>query len=296
MDGATIRIPSTLSGRIIGKETQANNKPADTPGRSWLLLKELSKELGTDGSVDVDAARNLLTNPDSKYKVAGKRHWRTIVERGEGVYWTVRSGRLWLHGTARVCKSLGIDKLQGRSVEIPIEKLLGPIHKVRSTFYAGDVGGRVEPKPMSRRVIEKRIGVSPRRQKRYERLARIKVKKQTAVLGDYSDYLLNRARYHFGKSAYNSHGRVCFQLPNVYNAPGWVVQLPRAKSKSVSFAIKRLNNAGAGSVAKLADKLYHDTEQAAVTSFLKNDALLTYWQVSKKKWRAFYFCPSAELG
>ena len=141
-------------------------------GRVWLLLRAL--DAPGRGMVSLDDARAALCGKESPLRLCGWRRLRQLLAEGEGVFWARERGRvddgrrttvhcplptahsplptphcplptahrLRLFGPARVAAALGVRRLVGRPVGLPLSALLGPIGDARAHLYAAFHSGR----------------------------------------------------------------------------------------------------------------------------------------------------------
>ena len=185
-------------------------------GRVWLLLRHLDQ--AGRGWVELDAVRAALCGREAPLRLCGRRRLRQLLAEGEGVFWQreARAGgdRLWLRGPARVAAALGVSRLVGRPVGVPVAALLGGIGDARAQLYAtfhagrlregwergaGEQGSRgagvksISPAPLppcapasspiARDTLADLSGVCPRSQAAYERRAGI-VSRANIALGE----------------------------------------------------------------------------------------------------------------
>ncbi len=121
-------------------------------GRLWLLLRAL--DTPGRGMVTLADARAALTDKQSPLRLCGRRRLRQLLAEGEGVFWTrerprthpdgEEGDRLRLFGAARVAAALGVPRLAGRPVAVPVAALLGPIGDARAHLYATFHSGRTK--------------------------------------------------------------------------------------------------------------------------------------------------------
>jgi hypothetical protein len=111
-------------------------------GRVWLLLRHA--DAAGRGWLALDEVRMALCGKDSQLRLCGWRRLRQLLAEGEGVFWTRdERDRLWLRGPARVAGALGVGRLRGRPVGMPIAALLGGIGDARAQLYATFHSGRL---------------------------------------------------------------------------------------------------------------------------------------------------------
>ncbi len=139
--------------------------------------------------------------------------------------------RVWLRSVAKVAAGLGVVRLQGWPVALPVTALTGTIGAVRAHFYASFHTGRQregrEAMPIARETLEQLSGVDRRSQRLYEQRVGLAVRTNVA-LGERASaetaheraWQLGRALFHFVDSA-GLHGRagatyLAQQLPNSY--------------------------------------------------------------------------------
>jgi hypothetical protein len=80
-----------------------------------------------------------------------------------------RDGRFWLGSQAKVAAALGVTKLRGRAVELPLRVLLGRIGDPRAHLYASFHSSRGEEAgPIIRESLCELSDVSPRTQHTYD--------------------------------------------------------------------------------------------------------------------------------
>ena len=191
----TIKAHPTLLTALLKAELAA-------VGRVWLL----SRHLDADGRgwLDVNVLRVHLTqqpNDSAKnhLKICGWRRLRQLLQAGKGVFWDRdKFGRIWLYSTARVAANLGIAKLQGNPILLPISALCGSIKTVRAHFYASFHSSRGEQRtqaknkvsnthsteysaPISRLSLEIITSTSARSQATYEHIVRLEKRRCYAI-------------------------------------------------------------------------------------------------------------------
>jgi hypothetical protein len=129
----TFTLPQSLCTAVLQRKVTA-------PARVWLLLRMLDQD--GRGWLPLDDVRERLTGDPSPMRLCGQRHLRTLLNNGDGRFWTRQDGRLWLRSTAKVAASLGVEKFRGPLIELPLATLTGPIGHFRSQLYAAFHSGR----------------------------------------------------------------------------------------------------------------------------------------------------------
>ncbi len=197
-------------------------------GRIWLLLRWIDSK--GRGWVKLDQMRIRLCDRESAIHVCGWRQMRSLIGKGEGIFWEQHAGRLWLRSIPKVALALGIERLSGRPVAVPVKILLQGIGQVRAHFFTSFHSGRNAANPISRRSLHKISEVSPRSQQDYERRAGVRKLKNFAVGPRLAhetakDWVWRRGSACFNwcdqKGALGTQGqsRLAWQLPNSYTGP-----------------------------------------------------------------------------
>jgi hypothetical protein len=224
----TVRLQPALALAILGAE----QAPA---GRIWLLLRFLD-EAG-QGWLPADRVREQLTRKKSKIAVCGRRQLRNLLNQGQGIFWETQQAqdgsrdRIWLKSPARVAAALGLERIAGRPVKIPLASLLGGIGQVRAHFYATFHSRRqagADPgAPISRARLADLTHVPPRTQRLYDETAGVKRQANYAVGPDYNKENIQERAWHHGRAVFkfvDHQGRlghagrryVAWRLPNSY--------------------------------------------------------------------------------
>ena len=226
-------------------------------GRVWLLLR--AADVAGRGALDERAAARLLTGEGSPLRICGRRQLDNLLRAGEGLFWERRAGVVWLRSAARVAAGLGVARLGGSPVAVPLSALTGSIGGVRAHLYASFHSGRQrtdlrtgrpQPRgPIARATLTELSAASPNSQRAYERRAR--VSRRTAVaLGPLAGavdehevaWRRGRALFHY-RDIKGRHGRpgavyLAWQLPNEYTGPH--ATLPRGRQKRLNRALADL--------------------------------------------------------
>ncbi len=112
----------------------------NAPGRLWLMLHHLDP-VGR-GVFRVDIIRQCLTKRNTGSYLCGKRQMRNLLRDGDGLFWTRDKTHVWLHSAVRVAQALGVARLTGRPVALPVSALLEGIGAFRAHLYAAFHSGR----------------------------------------------------------------------------------------------------------------------------------------------------------
>lgn len=143
----------------------------DTDGRGWLLLADV---------------RDRLTGREASLRLCGRRQLRHLLQQGNGLFWRRDADRVWLKSMAKVTARLGVSRLAGRPVALPVAILTGSIGLVRAHLYASfhssrTPDGKRAAMPISRAALTGLSGISRRTQHTYERRARVQVRRHIGV-------------------------------------------------------------------------------------------------------------------
>ena len=273
-------------------------------GRLWLLLRLLDSEgRGWLNRADIEAA---FADPDSPTHFCTPRYLRQLLAEGDGFYWErEESEKVWLRSQAKVAAALGVTKLRGRAVELPVSVLLGPIGDLRAHLYASFHSSRRgysdghcftdEANPISRAALRELSGASPRTQQSYEARAKVEVQPCLAIGGLTSVASTQEAAWQQGRAAFTftdhqgkqgaANGRYqAHRLPNRYSGP----------HRCLTGRPKRLNRqlidlchkgyAGNGqleSEVDAAERRYYGDGVAAGRVWLRQQGrVLVYWQAN----------------
>ena len=205
-------------------------------GRVWLLLRHLD-ENGRGWLTEAEAQAQFTTKTSPSY-LFGKRQWRNIVKKGDGIFWQRDNGRLWLNSVSKTAAALGVWQLNGRPVQLPVSVLTGKIGTARAHLYATfhssrtvmQAGDEPQAKPIARESLTAQFNISPHTQRSYERKARVKSHKNYAIGAKNASESAENTAWHHGTAAFpftdylGKHGRpgtsyLAWQLPNHYFGP-----------------------------------------------------------------------------
>jgi hypothetical protein len=267
-------------------------------GRLWLLLRALDGAgRGWLNRADIEAA---LADPDSPSYFCTARYLRQLLAAGDDLFWQREgSDKVWLRSQAKVAAALGIGRLRGRAVELPLDVLLGPIGDLRAHLYASFHSSRGEEAgPISRESLRQLSGVSPRTQQTYDVRAEVEVQPCLA-LGSLAT--VSNTQSHAWQ-----HGRAAFTFTDhqgQQGAPGRSYQAHRLPNcyigphRRLTGRPKRLNRqlidlchkgcAGNGqpeSETDVAARRYYADGAAAGRVWLRQQGrVLVYWQAAARQ-------------
>lgn len=254
--------------------------------RIWLLAKHIDVE--GKGVLRVANLRNNLTEKTSSLFLYGKRRLRTLLAKGNGIFWVLDSHRrIWLRSYHKVARYFQIPKLSLRPVPIPLESLTNNIFTARAWFYASYHLGRGAA-PISRAAIEQATGVDPQTQRKYEAKVGIDARFNYAIADKLSAEAVEEYAWQRGGGSFSFedtrgyHGEkkgcyVAWQLPNTYFIDGQYCS--RGMQKRINRSLKHLLlEKGTTGTEQRAQRVrtYFSTAKAAVLS--KTKAPMKYWE------------------
>ncbi len=266
-------------------------------GRIWLLLRHLDQ--AGEGKLRIVNLRRQLTEKESSLRVCGQRQLRNLLNQGEGVFWQRDKERLWLRSAAKAAAALGVDRLTGRPVSLPVAVLLGPIGEVRAHLYASFHAGRrkgsggrdmaITPhKPIARATLEQLSGITPQGQRLYEQRAGVDVRSNYAV-GEQSTPQRYQERAwkqgggvfqlvdHNGRQGRKGGTYLAWQLPNSYHTT--YRQRPKGQQKRINRQLADLFMKGmTGNGSMGIEKRYYSQAAQAAKAYTRHPVGQVYWQ------------------
>ena len=190
----------------------------------WLLVLYLEQQQNSHGKIDLADLRPLVKE---KLGWTG-RNLRYVLNRGNGRFWRRDDkDRLFRVGAARLASSLGLDRLAGAPVLLPLDVLTAGRGEFNAHLYAAYHSGRREARPISQETLRGTVGIPERTQRRYCRVAKVKRQPSFAVGGNVTKDNHQEQAWLHGRSCFifvDSKGRqgrpggrfVAWRLPNVY--------------------------------------------------------------------------------
>ena len=260
-------------------------------GRLWLLLRYLDAQ--GRGWVDLEAARQQLTQKGAPLRICGRRQLRHLLTQGEMVFWARRGPRIWLRSTAKAAAALGVSRLSCRPVAVPLDTLTQGMGAVRAHFYASFHSGRRQAMPIARATLARLSSVRPRTQRSYEKRAAVQRQanytigpRQTSPFAEEDAWQHGTASFHFidhqGRQGRVGTAYLAWQLPNSYYGPH--APQPRGRQKRINQELAVLFNEGmtgndqnpVGHVAERAKRFYGSGRDAA-RARLRRPISEVYW-------------------
>jgi hypothetical protein len=202
-------------------------------GRLWLLLRALDAD--GRGWLSVSEVQAHLTRRDAAGRLCGPRQLRALLQQGRGLFWQRDKTHIWLASAVQVAYRLGVARLSGRPLALPVTVLLQPIGLLRAHLYASFHSSRMgrdgtEGKPISRAALTAVAGVSRRTQHAYERRAGVRVRANIAIGPRLNSDQVETAVWRQGQAAFIWTDRegeqgtpgqqyLAWRLPNSYRGP-----------------------------------------------------------------------------
>jgi hypothetical protein len=224
------------------------------PGRLWLLLRYLDGE--GRGALRIETITEQLTQKTSPLRLCGKRQLRNLLQDGEGVFWVRDEETIWLRSAAKAAHALGVERLTGRPVALPVEALLNGIGNFRAHLYTAFHSGRTketprgsDAMPISRSTLTELSGVGASSQRAYEAQADVEIQENFAV-GERAtkENHENRAwtqgqavfelKDYRGRQGKKGQTYLAWQLPNSYI--GAHPHRPKGRQKRINRELKDL--------------------------------------------------------
>jgi hypothetical protein len=231
------------------------------PGRLWLMLHHLDP-VGR-GAFRVDIIKEQLTTKNSDPYLCGKRQLRNLLRDGEGLFWTRDKTHVWLHSAARVAHVLGVARLTGQPVALPVSALLEGIGAFRAHLYAAFHSGRVRAgsgatkgsppdkraMPIARDTLTSLSGAGRSSQRAYEARLRLRPQANFAMGETASETNKEERAWHQGQALFElrdyrgeqgKQGKsyLAWQLPNSYG--GQHQQRPKGRQKRINRQLRDL--------------------------------------------------------
>lgn len=292
----TIKIyPSIALGMLRAEQTAV--------GRIWLLARHFDST--GSGKIRVAELRRLIATPSSPQRVCGWRQLRNLLREGEGLFWQRDPTHLWLFSAAKVAHGLGVTRLTGRPVAVPVAAVLGGIGELRAHLYASFHSGRVHPDrdgvetmPIARETLTAVTGIGRTSQRKYEAETGIQVQQNYAIGAVASKEAKEAAAWQHGAGVFTIKEKggkayLAWQLPNTYGSSHQ--QRPLGRQKRINRTLKDLVTQGMpGNVDDTSEsvvtKCYYANGKLAADARDRVEGDL-YWHHKKgRNGRSFWYC------
>jgi hypothetical protein len=264
-------------------------------GRLWLLLRALDGD--GRGAFRIDSIAKQLTNPTSSSHLCGRRQLRNLLREGDGLYWQRDEEYLWLRSAAKVAYGLGVTRLTGQPVALPVATLLAGVGAFRAHLYAAFHASRTPESgpamPIARETMKRLSGVGRSSQRSYERRAGVAAQSNFAV-GEVTTkeaqeeracqkgQALFELKDYRGQQGPQGRSYLAWQLPNSYKGQGR--HCPKGRQKRINRELKDLvmkgmpGNVAETSETRLAEKVYYPNGSLAAKAYGRDPEKERYWR------------------
>ena len=272
------------------------------PGRLWLLLRLLDRE--GSGKLRIVVIEKTITNQGSPHRLCGQRQLRNLLKGGEGLFWERDREWIWLRSAAKVAYGLGVTRLTGRPVALPLSGLLGGIGDFRAHLYAAFHSGRIKPNgrtqamPIARQTLRDLSGAGRASQRAYEQRTGVQAQTNYAVGEAAVPHLQEKRACQQGtalftlKDSDGQQGRpgqsyLAWQLPNSYD--GRHLQRPKGRQRRINRELKDLvmkgmpGNVERGAETTRCGRVFFTNGKLAAKAYGRDPSGDRYWPTSGKR-------------
>lgn len=284
--GRVVKIHPSLAAAFLA------SKHVAPVGRLWLLLQ--SWDIAGRGCYTLDQVYRAFSVEGSAWRVADRRQVQRLIKAGAGIFWTLRDyhgGRyhgLQMTGPAGVAAALGLDRLAGRPVAVPVTDLLGGMHSTNAALYAAVVTLRrprrhgAGPRPVTRRILAGMTGRAASTQRTYSKTARIEARPNYVILpcGDVDAAGAFVMVDHLGLQGQAGRARLARQMPNSYVVP--LAAASRGRQRKINRRLNLVLSEARGYWPEVDyRRIYHDTATGAARAYGRNYHHNHYWPVGQ---------------
>lgn len=265
-------------------------------GRVWYLLRFLDRE--GRGWLPLAQVSQELTAKQARWRICGPRQLRHLLSQGQGVFWERDKERVWLKSAAKVALALGVTRLSGQPVALPVMALTSGMGQVRAHFYAAFHSGRTPQgpgkpgQPISRSKLAQLSGVPARSQRHYEQITAVRAQRNIAVGPVYTADNFRKQAWRHGRATFrfvDHHGRfgapgrayVAWRLPNSYNGPH--DPCPKGRKKKINQQIDLVIGWAQGN--DRLERLFHPNGGQAGRAFNRDSRQDRYWPRPRVDWK-----------
>ncbi|MEX2245102.1 MAG: hypothetical protein WEC75_00270 [Dehalococcoidia bacterium] len=166
-----------------------------------------------------------------------RRHLGVLLKAGHRRLWTLKAGRLWLYGVARIGEGLDAPATNAHRQTVGTSQL-----KTHSARRAAMLGVAIPgPDPISQRALRAMTGVSERSQRRYRARGAFTAVRQDADLTETVGIATDEGRRwwaydHRGSGVYVARDRLKKRIPNSHQPRG--ARIPRGRRSREMFAAR----------------------------------------------------------
>ena len=259
-------------------------------GRLWLLLQ--AWDTAGRGCYTLDQVHKAFSVEGAAWHVAGRQQVRRLIKAGAGIFWTLRDfhgGRyhgLQMTGPAGVAAALGLDRLAGRPVAVPVADLLGGMHRVDAALFAAVATlrrtRRGGPRPVTRQTLAGITGRAASTQRTYSKTARIEARPNYVILpsGDVDAPGAFVLLDHLGQQGRAGRSHLARQMPNTYVVP--LAAASRGRLRKINKRLNLVLSEARGYRPEVDyRRIYHDTATGAARAYGRNYHDDHYWPVGR---------------
>ncbi len=254
--------------------------------RLYLLCRALDQ--AGAGLVGLDQVRRYFVGKDAPYRAFNARRLRQILAAGAGIFWErYTNDRLWLKSPGRIAAALGVGRLDGLPVAVPVWAIWGGQHEAAAAFYAAWHAGRGDdPNPIGRATLVKLTGAAASTQRTYDHTAEVQRQRNIAIVGDATKEGMQDAAWRFGPGVFKFRDHVgkmgrrgwvyaAASMPSTYHSK--LDTLPRGRQRKANKLIHLVTNGARGKDDQIA-KRYHVEAAAACDAYNHDPKLDHYWR------------------
>ena len=254
-------------------------------GRVYQIMRAI--DAGGRGWLDLAQLRTMLTDKKSPWHICGKRYFRMIMRRGNGVTWQLTdNGRVRYMAPGKILTALGAGRLQGKPVLLPVKAaLLSSIQPFKAYILEAWHAGRREGNPISQHAIRAATAIPEATQRTYN--------KKNGVTCHRNDAIGQRETKESKQGAAFKHGHngqiftdwvgkmgtegaryLSWRMPNSYETH--IQQTAKGRQKKINNSIVLVNKQARGKNESVG-KLYYQDSGAAGSSYNRNPSHDCYW-------------------
>jgi hypothetical protein len=226
----TITVANKFSAAILSKEMVKE-------ARLYYALRFLDRD--GSGNFDLDEVYRQLGDKSPTTFLLQRRYLKERIEKGSGIFWYIKDGRLWLLGLEKVMFNLGGESFGKYASELTFDDVFTSHKRFKRALYEviHCVG---TDHPIARATIEAITGLGRRAQRNLE--SDICVEENFARTNlFYNEKNLESVRWYkphafrmVAKAGLNTCGFIAFQIANTYTPF-------RRETKKVSRSIRGKN-------------------------------------------------------
>lgn len=257
-------------------------------GRIWFLLQHLDR--AGRGWLEVAFIRQQLTDKHAPLRACGWRQLKNLLHTGQGQFWQWEGERVWLRSAAKVAAVLGVEKLVGQPVAVPVAALCSGVGEARAHLYATFHSSRNSPNPISRETLSQVTHIPARTQRAYEETARVQKQRHIAIGERYTAESVQKRAWWHGTAVFDfidHHGRqgpekrhyVAWHLPNSYTACH--ERCSRGRKRKINREIDLVNQRTRGNGFRGLKHLFHSDGAAAGQAYNRVPYHDHYWPCSR---------------